>query len=229
MDSGARLGLAVTAGYLLGRLHKMKWALAVAALASGGRLPGPGGLVQQGAKLLTSSPEFTKLTEEMRGRLMEAGKAAALAAVSSRIDSLSEGLRERTDAMQAASQAGTGYGGAGDEEDIERDRHRDEDERYRDEDSAAESGRKQHLDEDERGRVPAPRGGGARRESDRARATRRSRGEEDTDARDEPDHPSRNSGGDEYARGSGSARQREDSGRDRPRSPASRTRGDSDD
>ena len=228
MNTGARLGLAVTAGYVLGRFHKMKWALAVATLAGRGRLPGgSGGLLQQGAKLLTSSPEFTKLTEEMRGRLVEAGKAAAVAAVSSRIDSLSEGLRERTDAMQAASQAATGYGGGGDEEDVEGDRHRDEDERYRDEGSAAASRRMQHLDEGERGHVPAPRGGASRRESDRARASRRSRSEEDRPVRNEADHPSRKSGDDEYARGGGSARQREDSGRDRPRSSSSRTRGDS--
>ena len=57
MNTGARLGLAVTAGYFLGRFHKMKWALAVAALAGRGRLPsGPGGLLQQGAKAVTSSP-----------------------------------------------------------------------------------------------------------------------------------------------------------------------------
>jgi len=209
MNTGARVGLAVTAGYVLGRFHKMKWALAVAALVGRGRLPGgSGGLLQQGAKLLTSSPEFNKLTEEMRGRLMEAGKAAALATVSSRIDSLSEGLRERTDAMHAARQAGAGFAGAGDEEDVEGDRHRDE---------------------DERSRVPPPRGGAPRRESDRARTARRSRSEQDASARDEADHPSRNSGDDEYARGGGSVRQREDSGRARPRSSASRTRGDSDD
>jgi hypothetical protein len=233
MNTGARVGLAVTAGYVLGRCHKMKWALAVAALVGRGRLPGgSGGLLQQGAKLLTSSPEFNKLTEEMRGRLMEAGKAAALATVSSRIDSLSEGLRERTDAMHAARQAGTGSGGAGDQEDAEGDRHRDEDERYRDEDIGADSRRKQHIDEDERSRVPAPRGGAPRREPDRAHTSRRSRSEEDAPARDEADqadHPSRNSGDDAYAHGGSSVRQREDSGRARRRSSASRTRGDSDD
>jgi hypothetical protein len=122
MDSGARLGLAVTAGYLLGRLHKLKWALAVAALASGGRLPGPGGLVQQGAKLLSSSPEVTKLTDEMKGRLLDAGKAAAVAALSSKINSLSEGLRERSDAMRVPSAGGTGGAPAGGEEDVESER-----------------------------------------------------------------------------------------------------------
>jgi hypothetical protein len=228
MNTGVRLGLAVTAGYVLGRFHKLKWALAVGALAGRGRLPGgAGGLLQQGAKLLTSSPEFTKLTEEMRGRLVEAGKAAAVAAASSRIDSLSEGLRERTDAMRSASPAGTGYAGAGDEEDVEGERRRDEDEQHRDEDIAADSGRKRHLDEDERSHVPAPRRGAPRRESDRTRATQQSRSREDAAARDRASHPSRNSGDDERARRGGSARQREDRGRARPRSSASRTRGDS--
>jgi hypothetical protein len=51
MNTGARLGLAVTAGYVLGRMHKMKWALAVAAMVGRGRLSSAsGGLLQQGAK-----------------------------------------------------------------------------------------------------------------------------------------------------------------------------------
>src|ERR1700749_5008279 len=107
MNTGARLGLAVTAGYLLGTFHKMKWALAVAAMAGRGRLPGgSGGLLPQGAKALSSSPELAQLTDEVKGRLGEACKAAAVAAVSSKINSLSDGLRERSDAMRATGPGG---------------------------------------------------------------------------------------------------------------------------
>jgi hypothetical protein len=191
MKCGARLCLAVTAGYFLGRFHKMKWAIGLAALAGRGQLPsGPGALLQQGAKLLTSSPEFTKLTDEAKGRLIDAGKAAAVAAVSSKIDSLSEGLRQRSDAMRDVSAGGPGGAAAGDEEDVESEQDRDEDERYRDEDRAAEPRRKRHPDDDDRRdeaeRVPAPRG-----ESDRPRGSRESRSREEPAAHGRAGHPSR--------------------------------------
>lgn len=224
MKSGARLGLAITAGYLLGRFHKMKWALGLAALAGRGRLPGgPGGLLQQGAKLVTSSPEFTKLTGEMRGRLVDAGKAAAVGAVSSKIDSLSEGLRERSDAMRASA-GGSGGAPAGDEED-EDEEYRDKDERYRDEGPAADSGRKRHPDDADESHVPPPRSPAPSGESDRTRATRQSRSREGA-ARGRAGHPSRD-GGDGDGPRSGGGRQRQDGGRSRPRSSASRTGGDS--
>ena len=225
MNNGARLGLAVAAGYLLGRLHKMKWALAAAALAGRGKLPsGPGGLVQQGAKLLTSSPEFTKLTDEMKGRLVDAGKAAAVAVVSSKIDSLSEGLRQRSDAMRAPSAGGAA---AGDEQDAESERDRDEDERYRDEDRAADARRQRHRDDaddsrDQAERVPAPRG-----ESDRPRGKPESRSREDPAAHGRGGHPSRHGGEGDGERSGAGARQGQDGGRDRPRSSPSRDRGDS--
>jgi hypothetical protein len=220
MNTGARVGLAVAAGYLLGRLHKMKWALAVAALVGRGQLPGgAGGLVQQGAKLLTSSPELTKLTDEMKGRLVDAGKAAAVAAVSSKIDSLSEGLRERSDAMRATRARGAGGAAAGDAEDVE-------DERYRDEDRAASSGPRRRSDEDvdsrdQAQRVPAPRD-----ESDRARASRQSRSRERA-ADDRGSHPSRRDREGDGAHREPAGRQPRGDGRTRPRSSASRNEGDS--
>jgi hypothetical protein len=212
MNGGARLGLAVTAGYVLGRSRKMKWTLAIAALAGRGRLPtGPGGLLQQGAKALASSPEATKRTDEMRGLLVEAGKAAAIAAVSSKINSLSDGLRERSDAMRAASAGGNRGAAAGDEEDSE-------DERHRDEDRAAASGRERYRDEGDDSRVPPPRRPASRTESDRARARRQSRDREDTAARRRASHPSRRGGGGSARSG---AAQPQDGGRPRPRSSAS--------
>jgi hypothetical protein len=226
MKCGARLGLAVMAGFFLGRFHKMKWALGLAALAGGRRLPGgPGGLLQQGAKLLTSSPEVTKLTDEMKGRLVDAGKAAAVAAVSSKINSLSEGLRERSEAVRATKAGGTGGAATDDEEDVEDERDRDEYERDRDKDRAAASRWKRHPDDDDDGReqaerVPAPRG-----ESDRPRGSRESRSREDRAAHGRAGHPSRR-GGDGNGERSG-ARQGQDRGRDRSRSSASRNGGDS--
>lgn len=209
MNTGARVGLAVAAGYLLGRSHKMKWALGLAALAGRGRLPGgPGGLVQQGTKLLTSSPEFAKLTGEMKGRLVDAGKAAAVAAVSSKIDSLSDGLRERSDLMRAAKPGGNGGAAAGDEEEADDERYQRDDERYRGEDRA-DARRRRHRDEgddsgDQAERVPAPRGESGRRDASRQ---------------------SRHGGEGGGERSGGGARQGQGGGRDRLRSSASRDGG----
>jgi hypothetical protein len=102
MKTEAQIALAVTAGYVLGRFHKLKWAVALGTMAGGKRLASKrGGLLAQGTRLLESSPELSKLTDEMRGRLVEAGKAAAVAVVSRRIDSLSDTLRERSESMSA--------------------------------------------------------------------------------------------------------------------------------
>jgi hypothetical protein len=107
MKSGAQLGLAVAAGYVLGRSHKMKWALGLAALATGKRLAGSkGDLLKQGAKLVSSSPELSNLTGDMRGRLVDAGKSAATAAVSRTINSLSDTLHERSDMLRTAGAPG---------------------------------------------------------------------------------------------------------------------------
>ena len=117
MKSGAQIGVAVAAGYVLGRFHKMKWAMALATMAGRKRLASQGGgMLKQGSKLVQSSPELTRLTDDIKGSLMEAGKAAAVAAVGSRINSLSEGLRERSESMRAAGQAGSA-GQAGDARD----------------------------------------------------------------------------------------------------------------
>lgn len=242
MKTSARVGLALTAGYVLGRLHKMKWALALAALAGRRQLPGgSGGLLQQGAKLLTSSPEVSKLTEEMRGQLVEAGKAAALAAVSSKINSLSDDLRERTEAMRATSAGGDGGAAASDEKDVEDQRYRDEDrrrgedERYRNEDErhgdegrGAVSRPRRRRDEDIEGRdqaerVPAPRG-----ESGRDRDSRPSRSREHAAADDRSGQRSRQDADENGPRREPAGSRSRGDGRSRPRSSTSRTEGEAD-
>jgi len=228
MKTGARVGLAITAGYVLGRLHKMKWALALAGLAGRKRLPaGSAGLLQQGAKFLASSPELAKLTEEMRGQLVEAGKAAAVAAVSGKINSLSDELRDRSEAMRAAGTGRNGGAAPSGEEDVEDERYREEDSRYRDEDRAGDRGLRRHhgadVDErDEAERIPAPRS-----ESDRAPVSRGSRSRERPAAEDRGDHPSRHDveGGSPHTETAGGRPRRD--GRSRPRSATPGTGGDS--
>ncbi|MFD0785323.1 hypothetical protein ACFQZ8_15560, partial [Micromonospora azadirachtae] len=62
MNSGARIGLAVGLGYLIGRRRKLRAALALAAAVAAGRATmHPGGLLQRGADLLNSSPHLGTL------------------------------------------------------------------------------------------------------------------------------------------------------------------------
>jgi hypothetical protein len=101
MKDGLRLVAAVGVGYLMGRRRKMRLALTLAAAGASRRLgKTPGGLVKEGTKLLSASPEVKALTETVRGRLVEAGKAAAVTAASSQIDALSDRLQRRTDALR---------------------------------------------------------------------------------------------------------------------------------
>jgi hypothetical protein len=100
MKDGLRIALAVGAGYVMGRRRKMRLALTLAAAGASGRLgKNPAALVKQGSKLLNASPEVKNLTETVRGRLVEAGKAAAVTAASSQIDALTDRLQRRTDAL----------------------------------------------------------------------------------------------------------------------------------
>ncbi|GAA4619179.1 hypothetical protein GCM10023195_86610 [Actinoallomurus liliacearum] len=111
--NGIVVGVAVVVGYLLGRTRKLKLVMTLAAARASGRLgKNSAGLVKQGTELLGSSPEVRTLTETVRGRLLQAGKAAAVAAVNSQIDALSDRLQERTRSLgrPAAPTRGTGQG-----------------------------------------------------------------------------------------------------------------------
>lgn len=100
MKDGLRIALAVAVGYYMGRKRKVRLALSLAAAGASGRLgKNPAALVKRGSKLLGASPEVKNLTETVRGRLVEAGKAAAVTAASSQIDALSDRIQQRTDAL----------------------------------------------------------------------------------------------------------------------------------
>src|SRR4051812_15391462 len=92
---GARVALGVAGGYFLGRTKKMKLALALAGMAAGRKAGGPGQLLAQGTKLLGQSPEITRLTDELRGRLLDAGKGAAVAIATKQVEALTESVVNR--------------------------------------------------------------------------------------------------------------------------------------
>lgn len=132
MKDGLRIALAVGAGYLMGRRRKMRLALTLAAAGASGRIArNPANLVKQGTKLLNTSPEVKNLTDAVRGRLVEVGKAAAVTAASSQIDALSDRLQRRTESLLRPPTPG----GAREREDEETYEGRDvhEEERYEEE------------------------------------------------------------------------------------------------
>lgn len=78
----------------------MKLAIMLAGMASGNKIArDPAQLLQQGTRLVQSSPELSELGDQVRDRLIEAGKGIAVAVVSRQMDSLSDRLSERTERL----------------------------------------------------------------------------------------------------------------------------------
>lgn len=84
--NNTKLAAAVGVGYALGRLRKARWALAVAGMAAGKKLTDPKVLFGE----LLETPQVQELAAGVSGGLAEAGKKAAVAAVSSRIGDLAD-------------------------------------------------------------------------------------------------------------------------------------------
>ncbi|MFF7456605.1 hypothetical protein [Kitasatospora sp. NPDC008115] len=97
--NNAKLAVAVGTGYLLGRMHKARWALALAGMAAGKRLSAnPGVLLGQA---LESSPQLRQLAGNVRGELAKAGTKAATAAASNRVSALTDQLQRRAEGLRA--------------------------------------------------------------------------------------------------------------------------------
>src|SRR5690242_2185556 len=89
----------------------MKLALALAGMAAGRRAGGPAQILAQGTKLLGQSPELTRLTDELRGRLLDAGKGAAVAIATRQVEALTERVVHRVGDLTEAG--GKTVGGVG--------------------------------------------------------------------------------------------------------------------
>jgi hypothetical protein len=94
VSNGAKVALAVGAGYLLGRTRKMRIAMMLAAAGVTGKFPAmPASLVANGLKSLGASDQLHDLTDQLRGEVLNAAKAATLAAATHRVDALSDRLQ----------------------------------------------------------------------------------------------------------------------------------------
>ncbi|MFE1023836.1 DNA primase [Streptomyces sp. NPDC058818] len=91
------LGLAVGAGYLLGRTKKLKLAVAVGTMVAGKKMNlTPKGIAELVSSQLQNNPQFKEIGDQLRGDLRGVGKAASGAMVERQIDALADRLHGRT-------------------------------------------------------------------------------------------------------------------------------------
>jgi hypothetical protein len=69
------------------------------AMAAGRQVGGPGELLGSAGKLIGQSPELTALTDQVRGRLVEAGKGAAMAVASRQVEALTDRVGRRVESL----------------------------------------------------------------------------------------------------------------------------------
>ncbi|WP_338895042.1 DNA primase [Streptomyces sp. TG1A-60] len=91
------LGLAIGAGYVLGRTKKMKVAFAVGTMVAGKRMQlSPRALADLVSRQLQDNPQFKEIGDQLREDLRGVGKAATGALVERRIEGLADRLHGRT-------------------------------------------------------------------------------------------------------------------------------------
>lgn len=91
------LGLAVGAGYVLGRTKKMKLAFAVGTLVAGKRMQlSPRALADLVSQQLRNNPQFKEIGDQLREDLRGVGKAASGAMVERQLDAFADRLHGRT-------------------------------------------------------------------------------------------------------------------------------------
>ncbi|ABG92525.1 MULTISPECIES: hypothetical protein [Rhodococcus] len=190
MTGKGQMALAVGAGYMLGRSHKMKLALMLAGAGASSRFPsGSLGVLGQGGKLLANSPEVAKLGETVRKELMRAAKTAAVTAASRRIDSLSSRLQSGGGDLHLVDSVGT----AADGRRSKRRRAEEPDDEY--DDAEVEEGPgtdEDESEEDDSERAPrARKRPAARRRSSSSGGSRPTRSRSSTKNDDEDEAPTR--------------------------------------
>ncbi|MEU8961533.1 DNA primase [Streptomyces sp. NPDC048491] len=101
MNNRLGLGLAVGAGYLLGRTKKAKLAFGIGTLVMGKRLQlSPRAIADFAAAQLAGNPQFKEIGDQLRHDLRGVGKAATGALVNRQIEGLADRLHDRTLGVQ---------------------------------------------------------------------------------------------------------------------------------
>jgi septal ring-binding cell division protein DamX len=95
------LGLAIGAGYVLGRTKKMKMAVAVGSLVAGKKLNlSPRALGDLLNQQLKNNPQFKEIGDQLREDLRGVGKAASGAMAERQMNALADRLHGRTDKVR---------------------------------------------------------------------------------------------------------------------------------
>jgi hypothetical protein len=119
MKGGTQAALALGVGYILGRRRKMRITTMLAVGAATGGIGGVGGTaVKRGMKMLGSTgalgkvaPQLGEIADTVRGDLLDAGKAAAVAVATNRIGSLTDSLHEHAQRIREPAGAAAGEAG----------------------------------------------------------------------------------------------------------------------
>ncbi|MEW2342715.1 DNA primase [Streptomyces griseoaurantiacus] len=159
------LGLAIGAGYVLGRTKKMKMAFAVGTLVAGKKMQlSPRAVADLVSQQLKSNPQFKEIGDQLRQDLRGVGKAASGALVERQISTLADRLHSRTGQLRdqasgvlpgTADDAGDGdEGDEGVEEDEDRGREEQESAEDRSKDRSGDEDRSADRSKD---RDEAPR------------------------------------------------------------------------
>ncbi|MGW6733858.1 DNA primase [Streptomyces sp. NPDC055013] len=91
------LGLAVGAGYVLGRTKKMKLAFAIGTMVAGKRMHlSPRALADLVSQQLQNNPQFKEIGDQLREDLRGVGQAASGALVERQLDAFADRLHGRT-------------------------------------------------------------------------------------------------------------------------------------
>ncbi|MFD5161347.1 DNA primase [Streptomyces hawaiiensis] len=147
------LGLAVGAGYLLGRTKKLKMAVAVGGLVAGKKLNlSPRMVADLLQQQLRNNPQFKEIGDQLREDLRGVGKAASGAMVERQIDALADRLHGRTAQVRdqlTGAVPGTGRGDE-DAEDAEYEDEEPEDEATEGEEREGEEREDEEREDDER-------------------------------------------------------------------------------
>ncbi|MGI5391824.1 DNA primase [Streptomyces sp. CA-251251] len=150
------LGLAVGAGYLLGRTKKLKLAVAVGTMVAGKKMNlTPKGIAELVSTQLQNNPQFKEIGDQLRTDLRGVGKAASGAMVERQIDALADRLHGRTAQVRdqlsgvASKAPGVGSRDSEDSEDSEPYEEYDEEEERDEYDDDREDESPEDVHEDE--------------------------------------------------------------------------------
>lgn len=124
------MGLAVGAGYVLGRTKKAKLAFAIGTMVAGKRLQlSPRALGDLVTQQLQNNPQFKAIGDQLREDLRGVGRAATGALVNRQLEGMADRLHERTLSVQDRIDGADSDGHGEDEAEADQDLEDDEENR----------------------------------------------------------------------------------------------------